>query len=299
LITNNNKRFYNEAYIEDLDSIPFPARHLLPIDAAFSKNAFSSGDQEYAGTLITSRGCPNSCSFCASETMWGRKVRFQTPENVENEIKQIIKDYGVHNFRFQDDTMVLKRKRLEELCSRIKPLGIRWRATTRVDHSDKEMLELMADSGCEELGYGIESLSQAVLDKNAKGIKLEDIPRALRNTREAGLKSRLFFIIGLPGEEKGYSQRLEEFLEKESPDGVDISTMVLYPGTDLFNNPEKYGLKIENQDYGAYHMTLGLIPGEIDRNPTFSHDILSTSDIIDERKKSLEIIKKRKAIKNF
>lgn len=292
------KRFYQSDSIKNLDEIPFPARHLLPFEAIFSKHAFQvNGD--YAGTLITSRGCPNSCSFCASEAMWGKKVRFRSPENVYQELTQIISEYGVKQFRFQDDTMVLNKKRLEHLCNLMTPLGIKWRATTRVDHADINMLKLMKKAGCEELGFGIESLDQYVLDRNAKKIKLNQVHEALENTRISGLKSRLFFIIGLPGEKPGYAERLENFMEKESPDGVDVSTMVVYPGTDIYNHPEKYSLKIKNEDFNLYHMTLGLRPGEVDRIPTFIHDVLSPEQIIDERRKSLEVVKKYKAIKNF
>jgi len=294
----NDKRFYQNQVIKNIDTIPFPARHLLPFDSVYSKNAFSVGG-EYAGTLITSRGCSNKCSFCASPTMWGKGVRFRSPDNVVQELYQMIKRDNIRSFRFQDDTMTLRKDRLRELCTKIGPLGIKWRATTRVDQADTERLKIMKEAGCEELGYGIESLSQEVLDRNSKHITLEQVYRALDNTREAGLKSRLFFIIGLPGETLGFSDRLDSFLERTRPDGVDVSTLVLYPGCALFRNPSKYGLEIKENDYARYHMTLGLIQGEVTRGLTFKHDNLTEDQMIEERRKSLEIIKRRKAIKNF
>lgn len=292
-----DQRFYESPYIENLDEIPFPARQLLPFDSVFSKDAFSvHGD--YAGTLITSRGCPNKCSFCSSEVMWGKRVRFRSPDNVIGELEEMIK-MGIKSFRFQDDTMVLRKERLTELCKKMIPLGIKWRATTRVDHADLDMLKLMKDAGCEELAFGIESLLPEVWKINSKYINMEKIHDALENTRKAGLHSRLFFIIGLPGEKPGYANRLNKFLESENPDGVDVSTMVPYPGSDIFNNPQKYGFVLKPKDFSLYHMTLGLKPGEVERPLTFSHGTMTQEEIISERQQSLEIIKQRKLIKNF
>lgn len=297
-INNHSNRFYKIPAIANIDSIPFPARSLLPFDSVFSKNAFKiNGD--YAGTIITSRGCANNCSFCASDKMWHRKVRFRSPDNVVEELRCIIDRYKVRDFRFQDDTMTLKKDRLEELCRKMIPLDIRWRATTRVDQADESRLQMMKEAGCEELGYGVESLSQEVLDKHAKMINLDQVYRALENTAKVGLKSRLFLIIGLPGEPPGYSERLEAFLKKANPDGVDLSTLVPYPGSDIYHNPQKYNIRFKNQDFGVYHMTLGLVGGEVERPLTFIHDKLSEEEIIFERKKSLEIIRQRKMIKNF
>jgi len=295
---NKNKRFYQSENIKDLDSIPFPTRDLIPYDSAFSKNAFSVGG-EYSGTIITTRGYPSNCSFCGSQKMWGRKVRFRSPENVIKEIKQMVENYGIKHFRFQDDTMVLRRERLKDLCERLEPIGIKWRATTRVDRADLDLLNFMKKAGCDEVGYGIESLDQEVLDKNQKGIKIGQIYQALENTKRAGLKSRLFFIVGLPGEKPGFSNRLEEFLDKTNPDGVDISTLVPYPGAPIFHNPEQWGIKIKITEFEKYHMTLGFMNGELERPLIFEHDILSEEQIKKEREESLKIILARKNVKNF
>ena len=289
--------FYESPYITNLDDIPFPARHLLPFDSAFSRNAFSvNGD--YAGTLITARGCPSKCSFCSSDAMWGRRVRFRSPDNIINELKEMIKK-GVRKFRFQDDTMVLKKGRLTELCNKMIPLEIKWRTTTRVDHANLDMLKLMKEAGCEEVGFGIESLLPEVWRINSKHINMAQISDALENTRKAGLKVRLFFIIGLPGEKRGFADRLEEFLKREDPYGVDVSTMVPYPGSDIFNNPQKYGFVLKSGDFNSYHMTLGLKSGEAERPLTFIHDSMTQEEILYERLQSLEIIKQRKLIKNI
>ena len=290
---------YQSPAINDLDSLPYPARDLLPFDSVFSKNAFSVGG-EYAGTLITSRGCPYNCSFCASETMWQRSnVRFRSPDNVIGELSEMIETYGVRCFRFQDDTMTLRRARLKELCDKMTPLDIRWRTTTRVDQADVERLQMMKDAGCEEVGYGIESLSQEVLDRNAKGIRLEQVYEALENTARVGLKARLFFIIGLPGEPPGFTDRLGEFLKRVQADGIDVSTLVPYPGADIYHHPERFGITLKHTDFSIYHMTLGLRGDEVERPLTFVHDVLSEEEILRERQTALELVKQYKMVKNF
>lgn len=291
-------RTYRSPPVEDLNSLPYPARDMLPFNSVFSKNAFSVGG-EHAGTLITSRGCPCHCSFCASDAMWGSRVRFRSPDNVIGELKQVIQQYGVRCFRFQDDTMTVKKGRLKELCEKMEPLGIRWRATTRVDQADIERLQMMKDAGCEEIGYGVESLTREVLERNAKKISVEQVREALDNTARVGIKARLFFIIGLPGEPPGFTERLRAFLGQVQADGIDISTLVPYPGSDIYHNPGKYGIKMKHSDYNSYHMTLGLRENEIERPLTFVHDVLSEEEILRERRSSLELIKQYKMVRNF
>ena len=231
--------------------------------------------------------------------MWGAKVRFRSPDNVIGELTRMIEQYGVRCYRFQDDTMTVQKARLKELCLKMAPLGLRWRATTRVDQADIERLQMMKDAGCEEVGYGVESLAQEVLDRNAKRIRVDQVIEALGNTAKVGLKARLFFIIGLPGEPPGFTERLRVFLEQVQADGIDISTLVPYPGSDIFHHPAKYGFKLKHNDFSAYHMTLGLRGNESDRPLTFVHDVLSEEEILRERRSALELIKRYKMVRNF
>lgn len=293
-----DQRYYECGYIEDLDSIPFPAMHLLPSEALFSRNAINVGG-EITGSVITSRGCPYRCAFCSSNVIWGRKVRYRSPQNVVAEIEHIIHEYGVTTFRFHDDTMTVNRYRFEELCRLLTPLGIQWRANARVDISSLEMLQMMKEAGCVQVGYGIESLSQKVLDKCHKGTTLQDIHLALRNVKLAGLECRLFFIIGLPGEPPGFADRLEKFLDMYDPDGVNILTFVPYPGSPIFYHPEQYGIVLKDVPSDQFVMALGLKGDEADQPLTFVHDIMTEEQIIKERKKALEIIQQRNLDKNF
>ncbi len=282
------KRVYKSPLVEDLDSIPFPPRQLLPFDSVFSRKLVTPGIP--ATTLITSRGCPYNCSFCASKKMWGQTVRFRSPDNVIKELKLIINNFGVKEFRFQDDTIGLNKKRLFDLCEKMEPLKIRWRGHTNINASSYEILEAMKRAGCEEMGYGIESVSQNILNINNKKVKVEKMYEALANARKAGLRTRLFFIISLPGEEPGVADRTIDFIKKTRPSGVDLSTFVPFPGSDIFENPEQFGIEIPLVNYQDYVMTLGLYKDERESGFFYKHPGISREELIDERERILSFI---------
>ena len=279
------KRFYQGSRIDDLDKIPFPARHLLPFDSVFSDKLVQPGLP--ATTIIASRGCPFGCSFCASKKVWKRHAKLRSPDNIVNEIKQIIKTYKVSSFRFIDDIVSLNKDICFELCKKLEPLQIRWRANTRVDIADQEMLKMMKQSGCLEVDFGIESISQTVLDMNNKGTKLSAIFKTVEYAKKAGLRTRLFFIVGLPGEELGFADRVIDFCKKTDPDGIDVSTFVPYPGSDVYENPAKYGIKLEAASFDEYIFTLGLDDAELNKGFFWKHPNLSCEELREERKKVL------------
>ncbi|MFH1868880.1 MAG: radical SAM protein [Candidatus Omnitrophota bacterium] len=284
------KRFYQSPVIENLDDIPLPARHLLPPDSVISDKLVVPGIP--ATTIVTSRGCPFNCSFCSSPRMWGRRVRFRSADSVVAEIEKIKKDYGITHFRFQDDVMGANKKIFLEMFEKMQPLGIRWRANLHVNVSTTELLEAMKKAGCFEIHYGVETISQDVLDKNNRGMKLDVIYKAVENTKKLGLRVRLFFIIGLPFEEQGIADRTIEFIKKVGPDGVDLSTFIPFPGSDVFNNPSKYGIEILSKDFDDYYMSIGLYMGESEKDFICKHSNLSNDELKFERKKLLDFIEK-------
>lgn len=284
-----SKKYYVNSLIEDLDSLPFPARHLLPFDSVFNTNLCVKGNP--ATALIATRGCPYNCSFCASKAMWGRRIRFRSPDNVISEIKEIIERYNVYYFRFQDDVITINKNWLFELCKKMKPLNIRWRANTRVDHSQKDVLEAIYKAGCYEIDYGIEDISEKVLTINNKLVKEEDIYTAIKNAKEVGLKIRLFFMIGLPGQDRDVSKNIFRFLEETRPDGADLSTFIPFPGCDIYTNPSKYNTKILNTNFSDYVITLGLYGGEAQKDFIYTHDTLTNEELKQKRLEILEYIK--------
>jgi radical SAM superfamily enzyme YgiQ (UPF0313 family) len=154
--------------------------------------------------IITSRGCPYECKFCASPYLWQRQIRFRQPAEVIREIKYLIKNFGVGEIHIEDDNFTLNRKHAEEICQRLirEKIKISWATPNgiRADKIDLELLKLMKKAGCYSLALGIESGNQEILKRVAKHSCLTTIKRAVRLAHEVGLITQGFFIFGLPGE---------------------------------------------------------------------------------------------------
>jgi len=148
--------------IRDLDCIPYPARHLIPL---LEYNRRVNG--LHSTGIITARGCPHSCAFCSK--VWGKKVRFRSAENILGEVDECIERHGVRAFSIRDDTFTLNRKRLYEVLDGFKKRDIFWRCLTRVDQVDREILTAMDDAGCVQIVYGLESGNQHILDNHGRG----------------------------------------------------------------------------------------------------------------------------------
>lgn len=227
--------------VEDLDTIPFPARHLLPVQG---KNIFAYKERYWEGEttcLLTMRGCPYKCGFC---TAGGERVRYRSVDNVVAEIEHVIDTYGIREFRLSDDTFTLNRKRLLQLLPRMKECNIYWRASVRAYPLDPELLELMADSGCVELSYGIESGDQRVLDRVNKGITLEQSRNAMKWSKEAGITVRALMIAGLPGETPESAYKTIEFMEQTRRywDIAALTNFVPLPGSPIWERPKDFGV---------------------------------------------------------
>jgi anaerobic magnesium-protoporphyrin IX monomethyl ester cyclase len=217
-------------YIENLDELPFPARHLWPLEELRKIE-----DVFY---VTTSRGCVYWCQFCAAVRMFGRRYRFRSAKNVVDELEFLNKTYNATQFTFCDDAFTVDQSRTEELCKAIRNHGlkIKWNCGTRVDMITKELLLKMRVAGCVSVWFGVESGSQRVLNEMKKGISTEQTIRAISWVRELGLKPVPNVLIGFPGETEESAWRTIRFAEKISPDEVaffNIATPL--PGTPLFD----------------------------------------------------------------
>lgn len=284
------KRCYKSLPIPNLDSLPLPARHLLPYDSIVSTSLVEQGQP--ATTIITSRGCPYNCVFCCNNKIWGRKVRFHSADRVVDEIKSVMKEYSVYQFRFQDDMMTINKPRLKELSQKLRLLDIKWRCQGRVDHADVETLTLLKNAGCVEVAYGIETASQEALDLCNKRTTVEQAIQAIQNTKRVGLKVRLFFIIGLPGDFGDISGRDMAFIKMTEPDAVDVSTLSPYPGCELHSNPAKFGMRFTSNNLDEYRMTLGWGKDEQEKDFVFEYSNATTNEELKyHRRKLLKFVK--------
>ena len=235
--------------IENLDNLPFPARHRLPM------TVYKPLPNQYRRLpvihLMASRGCPFGCTYC-SNAVFGRRTRTRSPENVISEIKSVIQDFNAKEIQFWDDTFTLKRPWVMELCQLLikENLGVLWTCETRVDRVDKEILELMARAGCWKIGYGVESGDQELLDLVKKGITLDQVRRAVKLTKNSGIEVGLSFMLALPSETPSKARQSIEFAKELDPDYAQFCITTPYPGTELYDQAKEYGTLI--QDFSSY-----------------------------------------------
>jgi radical SAM superfamily enzyme YgiQ (UPF0313 family) len=218
--------------IANLNSLPFPARQLLPNE----KYRMPFFAEEPFVTIIPSRGCPYQCTFCRAGAVWGERVRLRSAGNVCEEIERVISDLQIHNVVFMTDALTLKKSWTVELCELIKTrnLKIRWIGNSRVDAVDLELLKLMKSAGCELLSYGIESGNQAILDRAKKKITIAQSEQAIQLTKQAEILAFAYFILGLPGETRETINQTIAFAKKINPDYVNFHIATPFPGTELY-----------------------------------------------------------------
>lgn len=231
-------------FIEDLDRLPTPARHLLPVSRYLALG--------YPVSLITSRGCPNKCIFCLGRKMVGFRGRYRNPTLVVDEIEDIL-SYGFTRINVADDLFTANKERVKTLCAEIKRRGIEfaWSAFARVNTVDPEILSVMKDAGCDSISFGIESGNQDILKRVRKGITLDQAREATKICKEAGIITHASFMVGLPGETPETMQETSEFAH-----GLGIyfgyHFLAPFPGTTVREEIEKYDLTILTEDWSLY-----------------------------------------------
>ncbi len=217
----------------ELDSLPFLAYHLLPRDK-YRPHPPHGRSFPFAA-VITSRGCPYHCSYC-SKPIGGTKFRGQSPERVIAEIAHNMTDFGVREIAFYDDVFTLNARRARAIAEGIlsRNLKIPWTCETRVNLVDKELLNLLRRAGCYAIAYGIESASPEILSSISKDITLEQIDEAVAITREAGLQTIGYFMIGSPGETPETITETINFARRLKLDFAQFSITTPFPGTELY-----------------------------------------------------------------
>ena len=235
--------------IDDIDLIPFPARHLLDM-GKYIKNHFETFgfeidnfDEIRSTNLISSRGCPYDCTFCFKD-MWGYKWRERSAENIIAEMELLNEDYNVNGFFFLDDTFVLDKKRVFKFASLLKKsdLDIIWYCNGRVNLMQKNMLKAMHDAGCVGIAYGIESGNQSILDSMKKNNTIEQTKTAIKWTKKVGIKVTGYFMIGMLDETRENIEDTINFAKNLDLDFYGFSLVTPLPGTELYAKAMDRGL---------------------------------------------------------
>ena len=226
--------------IDDLDALPFPAWDLMPPARYRIVPILEPARATPVAPILTSRGCPYNCSFCASNVTWRRKIRFRSPENVLAEIKLLKNDFGVKEIHFSDDNFTIDTARAEAICDRMirEAINLPWQCPNgvRIDRLTRPLLKKMRQSGCYALGLGIESGDQEVLKKVSKHLDLGIVPSVLRDLKEVGIESYGFFILGLPGDTRPTIEATINFALSHPFDRAWFNLFTPYPGSAAFSD---------------------------------------------------------------
>lgn len=222
--------------IDDMDSIPFPARDIVDIHR-YSPHPYVNKGKKSA-TMITSRGCPSSCTFCASHVTMGKKFRAHSPDYVINEIETLIKNYGIRYFIINDDTFTIDKERVISICEKIllKNLAIDWYCFMRVNNVENDLVKLMKRAGCSSIGFGVESADEDILRNLKKRIVPDQCRKALEICNNLDIKTLAFFIFGSPGDTPRTINNSIRFAKELKPTLAFFNMLVPYPGTEIFKN---------------------------------------------------------------
>jgi len=218
--------------IQDLDALPFPARHLFDLE----RYGLCTPEGQPMITILSSRGCPYNCAYCFKGIV-GRTYRQRSPGNIIAELRQVIDQYGIRHFYFIDDLFTLNVRRLDALSEEFvaQELNIHWQCLGRVDRVNAEILRKMYAAGCRRIHYGIESGNQENLRRIGKGFELEQVRQAVRWTREAGIQTKGYFMLGLPGDTEQTMRQTVDFAVSLNLDEAMFSLTTPFPGTRLWD----------------------------------------------------------------
>jgi len=231
--------------IEDLDTLPFPAYDLLPLN---KYSSLVSTRSPYI-TFIRSRGCPFRCIFCGVQKMFGRKYRCQSPEKTISEIDWLVKQFKIKEIFFKDSDFLIDKVNVMRLCDNLcdKDYDLIWSCNARVDMVDKKTLDLMKKAGCCMISYGVESGDQVVLDRLKKDITIEQIQEAVVLTKKAGMQCEMNMIFGGPGETRDSITRTVQFVKDLRPDYAFFGYLAAFPGSELYDDALRYNWFIDGK----------------------------------------------------
>jgi len=242
-------------FIRDLDQIPYPARHLLPMHI-YDRTLPYFGARP-VDTMNVIRGCPYNCTYCETKKLWGPTCRAFSPPRVVEEIDHLVQNYGSKGIYFVGDVFTINKRRTVEICNLIKKdkMDIEWVCDTRVDLISRELLREMKDAGCRTIWFGVESGSAPILKKLNKGITLQQVIDAFKLCKEEGIQIASSFMLGIPGETVNDMKATFRFAKNLDPDWCQFNMYIAVPGSGLYEEIMRSGLYDRVEDFVAYVKT--------------------------------------------
>jgi len=249
--------------VKDLDSIPFPARHLI-------KNELYSNvltKKKNFTAMLSARGCPYRCSFCNQNKA---SYRFRSPQNLFAEIKENYEKYGIREFDIYDTTFTANKKRVLDICEMInnEGLDVSWTIRSRVDTVNGQVLDAVKKAGCHTIMYGIESSNPEILKQMHKDISIEKVRNTIEYTHKIGIETLGFFMLGYPGETRETMEDTIRFSLELPLDYAQYTVIVPYPDAEIYEYYRKNGLEDYWREYtldAAKERKLELIGAQVTR----------------------------------
>jgi anaerobic magnesium-protoporphyrin IX monomethyl ester cyclase len=269
VVVNNPGR----SLIRDLDQLPFPARRLLPLNL-----------YRIPGTLITSRGCPSQCVFCAARAMSGGTYRTRSPGDVLAEIDEMRRGFNPAFYFIADDTFTVFHDRTREICAGLKKMGVKWLCESRANFVNMDLLRTMADSGCFAIQFGVESGSQVILNSIRKGITVDQVRNAAKWARQLDLLTVCSFMFPHPEDTLETIAETKRVMLELKSQGVVVfvSPTTPFPGTYLWDHATELGVRIVTSNLEDFDLATPILETRhlrIDQVSSIYEDLISISEM--------------------
>ena len=305
---HNGKTIKNPPrFISNLEEIPLPARHLLPMHLYDRTN--ESLNTEPVDTMIVSRGCPYNCAICETRKLWGNKCRSFSPKRVVEEIHHLTGKYNTKGIYFVNDNFTIRKKETMETCELIheEKLDVEWLCGTRPDLISRELLRKMKKAGCQTIWFGAESGAPRILEKINRGISLNQLADGIKLCREEGIQVACSFMLGIPGETVEDMETTFKVAKKLNTDWCHFNIFVAYPDSilyeeilkeHLYSHKEDFLLYVKTQDFD-YKLLLDIqrrFHKEYNRSPRRIAQKIRREGVLEALKSTLELL--RSNVKN-
>lgn len=230
-----SKRRYEADYVVSLDALPFPDRAAIKNERNLMQAYRDEGKR--ITSVLASRGCPFRCSFCCSRNVWQHRTRFRSAANLLDEIEMLVRDWNVQFLKFSDDTFTFNKQKVIDFCKLKTERGIKlpYGANAHINTIDEELLGYLQESGCQELWYGVESGSPRILKEMHKTTTIRKIKDVFKLTKEHGIKTRAYFLLGMPSETIEDINMTEKLCDEIQPDIIGFTLLAPFPTNEYYD----------------------------------------------------------------